>query len=256
MKAGTPLVSIIMPTYNCGAYIEDSIRSVIAQTVTDWELQIVDDCSTDNTREVVERLAAQEKCIHYTCFSRNQGPAAARTEALRRADGKYIAFLDSDDLWEPDKLERQLAFMEKTGAKFSATAYDQFDESGTPLPTVCLPPHKTTYRKMLLLSNPIGNSTVMYDQSVLGKFEVPPIRNQDSCLSFLSANGLFRKQRNISIGGAIINIVVSLLLMKPLGIAGILAGTAVSQVYYWVARSVVALRECLNQSWRTLVFYA
>ena len=179
MKAGTPLVSIIMPTYNCGAYIEDSIRSVIAQTVTDWELQIVDDCSTDNTREVVERLAAQEKCIHYTCFSRNQGPAAARTEALRRADGKYIAFLDSDDLWEPDKLERQLAFMEKTGAKFSATAYDQFDESGTPLPTVCLPPHKTTYRKMLLLSNPIGNSTVMYDQSALGKFEVPPIRKRN-----------------------------------------------------------------------------
>ena len=79
--------------------------------------------------------------------------------------------------------------------------------------------------------------------------------NQDSCLSFLTANGLFRKQRNISIGGAIINIVVSLLLMKPFGVAGILAGTAVSQVYYWVARSVVALRECLNQSWRTLAFY-
>ena len=79
--------------------------------------------------------------------------------------------------------------------------------------------------------------------------------NQDSCLSFLTANGLFRKRRNISIGGAIINIVVSLLLMKPFGVAGILAGTAVSQVYYWVARSVVALRECLNQSWRTLAFY-
>ena len=74
--------------------------------------------------------------------------------------------------------------------------------------------------------------------------------NQDSCLSFLSANGLFRKRRNISIGGAIVNIVVSVLLIKPMGIAGILAGTAVSQVYYWVARSVVALRDCLNQSWR------
>ena len=79
--------------------------------------------------------------------------------------------------------------------------------------------------------------------------------NQDSCLSFLTANGLFRKRRNISIGGAIINIVVSLLLMKPFGIAGILAGTAVSQLYYWGARSVVALRKCLNQSWRTFAFY-
>ena len=79
--------------------------------------------------------------------------------------------------------------------------------------------------------------------------------NQDSCLSFLTANGLFRKRRNISIGGAITNIVVSLLLMKPFGIAGILAGTAVSQLYYWGARSVVALRKCLNQSWRTFAFY-
>ena len=79
--------------------------------------------------------------------------------------------------------------------------------------------------------------------------------NQDSCLSFLTANGLFRKRRNISIGGAIVNIVVSLLLMKPFGIAGILAGTAVSQMYYWVARSVVALRGCLNQSWRVFAIY-
>ena len=79
--------------------------------------------------------------------------------------------------------------------------------------------------------------------------------NQDSCLSFLTANGLFRKRRNISIGGAIINIVVSLLLMKPMGIAGILAGTAVSQVYYWVARSIVALRDCLNQSLKAWAAY-
>ena len=79
--------------------------------------------------------------------------------------------------------------------------------------------------------------------------------NQDVCLSFLSANGLFRKQRNISIGGAIINIVVSLLLMKPMGIVGILAGTAVSQVYYWVARCVVALNDCLHQNGKTMVFY-
>ena len=79
--------------------------------------------------------------------------------------------------------------------------------------------------------------------------------NQDSCLSFLTANGLFRKRRNISIGGAIVNIVVSLLLMKPFGIAGILAGTAVSQVYYWAARSVVALRDCLHQDGKTIAFY-
>lgn len=186
MKAETPLVSVIMPTYNCGAYIADSIRSVIAQTVTDWELQIVDDCSTDDTRRIVKELAAQEPRIHYSCLAQNSGPAVARTEALRRASGKYIAFLDSDDLWAPDKLEKQIAFMEKTGAKFSATAYDQMDESGAPLPTVCLPPQRTDYRKMLRLSNPIGNSTVMYDQSALGKFEVPPIRKRNDFALWLS----------------------------------------------------------------------
>ena len=175
----SPLVSVIMPAYNCGRYIAQAAQSVIGQTLTDWELQIVDDCSTDDTREVVERLAAQETRIHYTRLAQNGGPAAARNQALRRAAGRYVAFLDSDDLWAPDKLERQIAFMERTGAKFSATAYDQIDESGKLLPTVCLPPRKTSYRKMLLLSNPIGNSTVMYDQQVLGRFEVPPIRRRN-----------------------------------------------------------------------------
>lgn len=175
----SPLVSVVMPAYNCGRYIAQAIQSVIGQTVVDWELQIVDDCSTDDTQAVVQRLAAQDARIHYTRLAQNGGPAAARNQALRRAAGRYVAFLDSDDLWEPDKLERQIAFMERTGAKFSATAYDQMDESGSALPTICLPPHRTDYRKMLLLSNPIGNSTVMFDQRALGRFEVPPIRKRN-----------------------------------------------------------------------------
>ncbi|MGN1370254.1 MAG: glycosyltransferase family 2 protein [Aristaeellaceae bacterium] len=178
-KPLAPMVSVIMPTYNCGRFIAASIRSVLAQTVTDWELQIVDDCSTDDTREVVAAFTAQSPRIHYTCLGRNGGPAVARNEALRRAAGRYIAFLDSDDLWLPDKLERQIAFMEKTGVPFTATAYRQMDESGCTLPTICLPPHRTSYHKMLRLSNPIGNSTVMYDQDALGPFEVPPIRKRN-----------------------------------------------------------------------------
>ena len=175
----SPLVSVIMPAYNCGRYIAQAVQSVIGQTLADWELQIVDDCSTDDTQAVVQRLAAQDTRIHYTRLAQNGGPAAARNEALRRAAGQYVAFLDSDDLWTSDKLERQIAFMEKNGATFSATAYDQMDESGNPLPTVCLPPHRTNYRKMLLLSNPIGNSTVMFDQRLLGRFQVPPIRKRN-----------------------------------------------------------------------------
>ena len=99
-----PLVSVIMPTFNCGQYIIQSIESVIAQTVTDWELLIVDDCSTDNTAEVMKPYLERYPTIHYYILPQNEGPAAARTEAIKRATGKYIAFLDSDDIWKPEKL--------------------------------------------------------------------------------------------------------------------------------------------------------
>lgn len=173
------LVSVIMPTYNCGKFIAESIDSVLAQTVTDWELQIVDDCGTDNTEEVLAPYLAQYPNIHYYRLPQNGGPAAARTEAIRRAGGKYCAFLDSDDLWTPDKLEKQLAFMERENAKFSCTAFRMMDEGGADLHTVMVPPKKTTYNKCIRLSNPIGNLTAVYDQEALGKFEVPPIRKRN-----------------------------------------------------------------------------
>lgn len=110
------LVSVIMPTYNCSRYILQSLDSVIAQTITDWEVQIIDDCSTDNTAEVLKPYLEKYPNIHYYVLSQNSGPAVARTAAIKRATGKYIAFLDSDDLWKPDKLEKQIEFMKKTGA--------------------------------------------------------------------------------------------------------------------------------------------
>jgi len=173
------LVSVIMPTFNCGNFIKESVESVINQTIKDWEIQIVDDCSTDNTYEVLKPFLEKYSNIHYYKLPQNSGPAAARTEAMKRASGKYVAFLDSDDLWAPDKLEKQIAFMENTGAMFSCTAYEQIDENGQRLHVVCTPPKKTDYNKMLRLSNPIGNSTVMYYQEELGKFEVPPIKKRN-----------------------------------------------------------------------------
>lgn len=174
-----PLVSIIMPTYNCAKYISDSVDAVIGQTITDWEIEIVDDCSTDNTLEVLQPYLNEYPNIHYYCLEKNGGPAVARTEALRRATGKYIAFFDSDDLWHADKLEKQIRFMEENDCPFSCTAYCRMDEDGKNLNYVCYPPEKTDYRKMLLLSNPIGNTTVMYDQSKLGKYEVPLIKKRN-----------------------------------------------------------------------------
>lgn len=175
----TVLVSVIMPTYNCGSYIAKSIESVIAQTITDWEIQIVDDCSKDDTSEVLQPYLDKYPNIHYYRLSQNGGPAVARTEAIKRAAGKYCAFLDSDDLWMPDKLEKQIEFMKRSGATFSCTAYQQMDVNGELLQTIVVPPKKTDYKKCIRLSNPIGNLTVMYDQEVLGKFEVPLIRKRN-----------------------------------------------------------------------------
>ena len=174
-----PLVSVIMPTYNCAAYIISSVESVLSQTMEDWSLEIVDDLSTDNTAELLRPYIQRDRRIHYSCLPKNSGPAAARTEALRSADGRYVAFLDSDDLWYPEKLEKQIAFMEKNGAAFSCTAYRQMDPEGKDLHIVLTPPRKLDYRGCIRLSNPIGNLTAMYDQTVIGKLEVPPIRKRN-----------------------------------------------------------------------------
>lgn len=173
------LVSVIMPTYNCGRFIEESIQSVINQTISDWEIQIVDDGSTDNTYEVLQPYLKKYPTIHYHRLLENGGPDVARTEAIKRATGKYIAFLDSDDIWTPDKLEKQIAFMQEKNVAFSCTAYTQIDESGSCLHTICIPPPKTDYKKMIFLADPIGNLTVMYDQELLGKYEVPSIRKRN-----------------------------------------------------------------------------
>lgn len=173
------LVSVVMPTYNCGKYIEEAIQSVINQSITDWELWIIDDCSNDNTEEIVKFYTDKYSSINYYKLIENGGPAVARTEGIKRATGKYVAFLDSDDLWTSDKLEKQISFMESVGAKFSATAYAQMDESGKAIGVVCVPPRKMNYRKCIRLSNPIGNLTVMYNQEELGNFQVPLIKKRN-----------------------------------------------------------------------------
>lgn len=172
-------VSVVMPTYNCGQFILQSIDSVLQQTMTDWELQIVDDCSTDHTDQILAPYLEKYPQIHYYRLPQNGGPAVARTEGIKRANGKYIAFLDSDDLWFPQKLEKQIAFMEKQQVPFSCTAYACMDEQGNNLHYALFPPEKTDYAKCIRLSNPIGNLTAMYDQGLLGTFQVPPIKKRN-----------------------------------------------------------------------------
>lgn len=172
------LVSIIMPTYNCAKFIGKTIETVIKQTYKNWELVIVDDCSKDNTEEIVNDYINTDKRIKYYRFSTNQGAAKARTKAMELANGNYMAFLDSDDLWEEDKLEKQIKFMEENDYNFTCTAYEQIDEKGNLLNKVIKTKKKANYNR-ILLDCPVGNSTVMYNVDKLGKFEVPNIRKRN-----------------------------------------------------------------------------
>lgn len=172
------LVSIITPAYNCDRFIGETIESAQQQTYGDWEMIIVDDCSTDNTAEVVRQYAEKDQRIRYVALVQNSGAAVARTEAMRLARGKYMAFLDSDDLWSPTKLEKQLSFMRSNGFAITCTAYEHIDESGYPLGKVIRAIPRTSYNR-LLLDCPVGNSTVMYNVEKLGKFRVPDIRKRN-----------------------------------------------------------------------------
>lgn len=170
------LISIIMPTYNCAKFIKETIQSVINQTYENWELVIVDDCSNDNTEEIVANF--NDKRIKYHRLEKNSGAAVARTTAMKMATGNYMAFLDSDDLWKKDKLEKQLDFMKKNNYNFTCTAYEQIDEEGHKLNKTIKTKKKANYNR-ILLDCPVGNSTVMYNVDNLGKFEVPNIRKRN-----------------------------------------------------------------------------
>ncbi len=172
------LVSVITPTYNCGRFIAETIEAVQAQTYTHWEMIIVDDCSTDDTKAVVDGYMAKDSRIRYHCLETNSGAAVARTTAMELAQGEYMAFCDSDDLWLPEKLQKQLDFMQEKGYAFTCTAYEQIDEAGKSLDRVIKTVEKTDYNR-LLLDCPVGNSTVMYNVGVMGKFQVPNIRKRN-----------------------------------------------------------------------------
>ena len=126
-------VSIVTPSYNSEAYIGKTIESVLAQTYTNWEMIIVDDCSTDSTREIVRSYQEKDPRIRLLIQETNQGAGAARTRAMREAAGRFIAYLDADDIWKPEKLMKQVRFMLKKGCGFSCTSYEVIDNEGRKL---------------------------------------------------------------------------------------------------------------------------
>lgn len=174
------LVSIIMPSYNTANYIGVAIESVLKQTYKNWELLIVDDCSIDNTDEVVEKY--NDERITYLKNEKNSGAAVSRNRALKNANGKWIAFLDSDDLWCPTKLEEQIKFMEQNRYSFSYTNYREVDEYGIENGVEVTGPKKITKRGMYHYCWP-GCLTVMYDAEKIGKVQIADIKkNNDYAL--------------------------------------------------------------------------
>lgn len=172
------LVSIITPTYNCRKFISATIDSVLNQTYKNWEMIIVDDCSIDNTMEIVRNYMEKDNRIRYFLLDENSGAAVSRSKAMELAQGKYMAFLDSDDWWTCNKLEKQVSFMESNSYAFTCTAYEQVDEELKSLNRVIKTKERTSYNG-ILLDCPVGNSTVMYNVEKLGKFIVPNIRKRN-----------------------------------------------------------------------------
>lgn len=203
------LVSVIMPSWNTSNFIAESIQSVIDQTYENWELIIVDDCSTDNTDEVVAKFT--DKRIRYFKNEKNSGAALSRNRALREARGEWIAFLDSDDLWNPDKLEHQINFMNEHGYTLSYTEYEKIDEESKPLRIYVSGPEKVNKHKIYNYDY-IGQLTMMYSAKKFGLIQIKDIKKNndyairlqlykksDTCAYLLKENLAKYRIRKVSI---------------------------------------------------------
>ena len=180
------LVSIIMPSYNTARYISESIKSVLAQTYQNWELLIMDDCSADNTDKVVAPYLSDTR-IRFFRNEQNSGAAVSRNKALQEAKGRWIAFLDSDDLWKPEKLEKQVSFMEKNDYHFSYTNYSEIDENGKQTGIIVTGPKRMTRTGFYNYCWP-GCLTVMYDQNAVGLIQIADIRKNNDYAMWLKVS--------------------------------------------------------------------
>lgn len=178
-------VSIIIPVYNAEKYIRDTVASVQAQTYTNWEIWLIEDSSEDGSRQVLEELAAQDSERIHAFFKENEGAAKARNFGLAKATGRYIAYLDADDLWSPEKLEKQLKYMEENQAAFCFTGYEFANEDGEGTGKVVRVPKTITYKEALK-NTTIFTSTVIFDTEKIAKenLEMPDIKSEDTALWF------------------------------------------------------------------------
>ena len=178
-------VSIVVPVYHAEKYIRETLDSVLAQTYSDWELLLVVDGREDPTIEVIEAYVRekQETRIRLLIQEANKGAALARNRGVKEAAGRYVAYLDADDLWKPGKLEKELAFMKEQAAAFVFTGYEFADENAVGLGKVVRVPQRLVYREALK-NTTIFTSTVLFDTEKIGKelLEMPNVRSEDTAL--------------------------------------------------------------------------
>ena len=179
------LVSIITPTYNSEKFIIETIQSVQKQSYPDWEMIIVDDCSTDNTVSIVSAISKNDSRIRFFQLEENLGTGVARDLALSKATGRYITFLDSDDLWKPFKLEKQIDFLRSNNHPFTFSFYECIDEAGNALDKKIEAPKRLKYYQ-LFFCNFIGNLTGIYDTSFFGKIPISSIRKRQDWMLWLT----------------------------------------------------------------------
>lgn len=179
--AEQPLVSIITPSYNAEEYIGETIESVLNQDYQNWEMIIVDDISTDSTVDIIKKYAKKDKRIRYFILEEKGGASLARNKAIRESNGKYIAFLDADDLWREDKLSKQVKFMEDNNYDFTYHNYELINEKSVKLNKLRIAPKSISYKRALIGCS-IGCLSAMYNCESIGKVQIKRLdkRNDDA----------------------------------------------------------------------------
>lgn len=179
------MVSIITPAYNCEKYIAETIESVMKQTYNNWELIIINDCSIDKTHDIVKSYSKVDSRIKLINLEKNSGVVVARNTALEMAMGEYIAFLDSDDLWKSEKLERQISFMKSNQYGFCFTGYELIDDCGVSLNKIIKPPPYLKYSQAIK-NTAIGCLTVCINRRIVGDFKMPFLKHGEDHATWIS----------------------------------------------------------------------
>lgn len=177
------IVSIITPVYNAEKFLSETIESVLNQGYKSFEFLLVDDCSSDRSAEIIKKYSEKDSRIKYIKLSENSGAAVARNTGIEAAKGRYIAFIDSDDLWYPEKLQKQLDFMNATNEGFTYTNFEHITEEGKVLTSPSLP-KKLNYSG-LLKNTAIACSTVVIDRDIIGDFRMPLVRKGQDTATWL-----------------------------------------------------------------------